>query len=120
MPITYDNRKKKKYYLHRGKTKTGKARYYFSMKNQGDLVNKIPDGFEIYEHPANAQVFLRQKKPQIITDLEKYLVDKKIVKREELDTVDGQVKKEIADAVQFARNSPEPESSTAMDYIYKD
>jgi len=78
MPITYENRKKKKYYLHRGKTKTGKAKYYFSMKNQGDLVNKIPDGFEIYEHPANAQVFLRKRKPQIITDLEKYLVDKSL------------------------------------------
>ena len=78
MPTTYENRQKKKYYLHKSKTKTGKTRYYFSMKSQGDLVDEIPDGFEIYEHPANAQVFLRKKQPKIITDLEKHLVSKRI------------------------------------------
>ena len=45
------NKGKKTYYLHQGKTKTGKPKYYFSTKIKGDLVEEIPEGYEIYEHP---------------------------------------------------------------------
>ena len=61
MGIEYTNRKGKKYYLNVGKTKTGKPRHYFSMKIRDQLAEEIPEGFEIYEHPANAQVFFSQK-----------------------------------------------------------
>jgi TPP-dependent pyruvate/acetoin dehydrogenase alpha subunit len=63
---------------------------------------------------------LENRKKDPIPRYKKYLVEKKIIKMEELDAVDGQVKQEIVDAVQFAKESPEPEPSTAMDYIYKD
>ena len=76
MPVKYINKGKKTYYLHQGKTKTGKPKYYFSMKDKGNLVEKIPGGYKIYEHPANAQVFLRKKQPQIVTDIESYLINK--------------------------------------------
>jgi hypothetical protein len=66
MTIEYINRGGKTYYLHEGKTKTGKPRYFFSMQSAGTLVNAIPEGYEIYENP-NAQVFLRKIPPQIIT-----------------------------------------------------
>lgn len=66
MAIEHVNRKGKTYYLHQGKTKTGKPKYFFSMKSAGNLVNRIPDGYEIYENP-NAQVFLRKIRPQIVT-----------------------------------------------------
>ena len=36
----------------------------------------------------------------------------------ELDAIDAEVKQEIADAVEFARNSPVPDPATAMEYIY--
>lgn len=36
----------------------------------------------------------------------------------ELDAVDAEVKQEILDAVEFAKNSPVPDPATAMDYIY--
>jgi hypothetical protein len=67
MSIQYVNRKGQTYFLHRGTTKTGKPRYFFSMKDEGNLAEAIPDGFEIYEN-ANAQVFLRRIRPKIITD----------------------------------------------------
>ncbi len=73
MPITHDNAKGKTYYLHQGATKTGKPKYYFSLKNTGMLVTAIPAGFEIYETP-NAQVFLRKIPPKLITDEERHLV----------------------------------------------
>ncbi len=80
MGVEYRNRRQKRYFLHVGKTKTGKPRYYFSMKTQGQLAETIPEGFEIYEHPANGQVFLRKKVRPIITELEKKLVEKELKK----------------------------------------
>jgi hypothetical protein len=76
MPVQYTNRRGKTYYLHRGLTKTGKPKYYFSMRLKGDLVDSIPEDYEIYEEPLRAQVFLQRKEPQAITDNEKTLVEK--------------------------------------------
>ena len=66
MPVTHVNRKRDTYYLHAGKTKTGKPRYWFSTKVEGDLVESIPEGYEVYENP-DAQVFLRKIVPQLVT-----------------------------------------------------
>lgn len=74
MPIQYTNRRGKTYYLHQGVTKKGNPKYYFSLKSEGDLVNEIPAGFEIYENP-NAQVFLRRIHPKIITNEEVVIVE---------------------------------------------
>lgn len=80
MAVHYTNRTEKTYYLREGKTKSGKPRYFFSAQQQGkgEVVDRIPDGYEIYEHPENAQVFLRKIRPQLITDLEKLLVNKAV------------------------------------------
>lgn len=64
MAIEYLNRKRQKYYLHQGETRTGKPKYFFSMTEEGTLVDFIPAGYEIYENP-NAQVFLRKIPPQV-------------------------------------------------------
>lgn len=37
------------------------------MKDQGQLVESIPEGHEVYENP-DAQVFLRKTLPRLITD----------------------------------------------------
>jgi hypothetical protein len=76
MVVHYTNRIAKTNYLREGKTKTGKPRYFFSPQKhgKGEEVYRIPDGYEIYEHPENAQVFLRKMRPQLITDLEKLIV----------------------------------------------
>jgi len=80
MPIEYKNRRGRIYYLHQGKTKTGKPRYYFSMKQDGGLVDGLPKGYEIYERPANGQVFLRREVPLVITDIEKHIIMKELKK----------------------------------------
>jgi hypothetical protein len=64
--ICHITRRGKEYYLYEGKTKTGNPKYFFSMKSEGNSVDAIPDGYEIYENP-NSQVFLRRIPPQIIT-----------------------------------------------------
>lgn len=82
MTIQYTNRIAKTYYLREGKTKTGKPRYFFSAQQEGKgkAVEQIPEGYEIYEHPENAQVFLRKKRPQLIVDIEKQLIEKYLTK----------------------------------------
>jgi hypothetical protein len=78
MAIEFCNRVGKRYFLKEGKTKTGKPRYFFSsnQNGKGEAVNSIPEGYEIYEHPENAQVFLRKIQPRLITDLEEQYVKK--------------------------------------------
>jgi hypothetical protein len=74
MTVTHTNRKGKTYYLHQGITKTGKPKYFFALRDKGELVEDVPSGYEIYENP-NAQVFLRRKRPSIITDGEIAIVE---------------------------------------------
>ena len=74
MTIEHTSRTGKTYYLHMGTTKTGKPKYFFSMKQDGERVASIPDGFEIYEN-VDGQVFLRRIPKQIIKPDELALVE---------------------------------------------
>jgi hypothetical protein len=69
MAISHTNRRGQIYYLHEGRTKTGKVRYFFSLKADGQLAETLPDGFEAHETPEG-QVFLRKILPNLITDEE--------------------------------------------------
>jgi hypothetical protein len=80
MPITYTNRKDVTYYLHQGQTKSGKSRYFFSIKNKGNLVNEIPAGFEIRESP-NGIVSLAKRRPMRILDAEVQIVQDALDRR---------------------------------------
>ncbi len=71
MPVTHTNRRGVTYYLHVGETKTGKPKWYFSKKAEGQLADEIPDGFEIVEKIENGNVTLRKVRPTQITDNEK-------------------------------------------------
>jgi hypothetical protein len=75
MPVTHVNRQKMAYYLHAGKTKKGNPKYWFSKSAEGDLVDEIPEGYEVYENP-DALVFLRKIVPQKVTPFEVAVVTK--------------------------------------------
>lgn len=72
--VSYTNRKGRVYSLHQGKTKAGKSKYYFSMKTEGNLVDHIPDGYEIFEHP-NGMVYLSRITPKLVADEEIAMVE---------------------------------------------
>ena len=74
MPVTHVNRNRDTYYLHVGRTKAGKPRYWFANSAEGDLVESIPEGYEVYENP-DAQVFLRKIVPQLVTPAEVAVVE---------------------------------------------
>ncbi len=79
MPVTHVNRKRDTYYLHVGKAKTGKSRYWFAKSTEGGLVESMPEGYEIYENP-DAQVFLREIVPQLVTAAEVAMVQEGVKK----------------------------------------
>jgi hypothetical protein len=62
LSVTYTNRKGIIYYLCRGRTKTGKPRYYFARQPKGEPVEEIPQGWEISES-INGVVSLVKKRP---------------------------------------------------------
>ena len=72
---------------------------------------------EVYRERDEVQEY-RKKDP--IPRLRKQLVSKKIAGKDELEAIDAEIQKEMADAVKFARDSPEPDPGTAMEYIYAD
>ena len=78
MGVEYVNRKDDRYYLQRGKTKTGKPRYFFGRKMKEAAVKEVPEGYEIYESPAAGQVFLRKVKATEISTLEREMVEEGI------------------------------------------
>jgi len=79
MAVEYKNGQGVVYFLHLGQTKTGKPRYYFARGRDGELAEKVPRGFEIYENP-NGQVFLRKKTPKLFPAAEVALVKDAVAK----------------------------------------
>jgi hypothetical protein len=56
-PIRHVNRRGEAYYLLVGKTKTGKPKYYVSKRPQGTPAEKMPEGYEFHESPADQALF---------------------------------------------------------------
>ena len=67
MPVSYTNRKGMTYILYRGRTRTGKPRYYFGHpgQSQGEPVTELPPGFTIGES-VNGVVSLAKDRPALI------------------------------------------------------
>jgi len=63
--ISYTNRFGRTYYLHEGVTGRDRLPYYFAGKKYPNVLDTLPDGYEIYETP-NGQVFLRLISEKII------------------------------------------------------
>jgi len=79
MPTEYVNRKGDRYYIFQGKTKTGKPKYFASKRatsEKGVLVERLPEDREIREHPSNATVTVRRRKPSQVLPGERNLVDR--------------------------------------------
>ncbi len=94
MSLVYRNYKNQEFYLHKSLTKKGNPKYYFSTKKEGELVDYIPDGYEIYENP-NGQVFLSRIQPKLITDDEKSIVLNGMYKYSDVNIFKIDVKRDI-------------------------
>ena len=70
---------------------------------------------EVYRTRAEVEEY---RKLDPIPRFRKYLVENGKAGVEQLDRINSEARKEISDAVQFAKTSPPPDPATAMDYIY--
>lgn len=70
MAFGYTNRKGRTYYLHARSTRRGGVRYVFAKTIGQGALDEIPEGFEVVESAANAQVSLRKVQVHRITDEE--------------------------------------------------
>lgn len=77
MAVTYTNRRGREYILCAGKTKTGKPHYFFAREPKGELLESIPDGYEISES-VNGVVSLSKSKPKRITDEELGIIEQAV------------------------------------------
>lgn len=80
MPLTYTNRCGKIHYFRAAKTAKGGTRYYITKSDKfPDLIDTIPEGFEIKEDPYEGQVIIRKIVPCLVTKEEieyvKYAVE---------------------------------------------
>lgn len=74
----HTNRRGETYYLQAGKTKTGKPRYYMGRKISGTPLASVPDGYQIWESPESAQVYVRKERVSPITDAERAFLEETI------------------------------------------
>ncbi|MDE3091860.1 MAG: hypothetical protein KGJ80_21010 [Chloroflexota bacterium] len=74
MAIQYTNRKGFTFHLCKGKTKTGKPRYFFARDLKGEPVEHIPDGYAISES-VNGVVSLVKARPGLIQPREVAIVE---------------------------------------------
>jgi len=73
MLVTHTSRTGKTYLLHSGPKRDGGVQHFFSTRATGNLADRLPEGFEIYE-AVGGQVFLRREQPKLIRDSERDIV----------------------------------------------
>lgn len=76
MCLEHVNRRGDRYYVLQGRTKTGKPKFYCSRKGEGNRVDQLPEGYEVYESPSNALVTVRRVRPSRILAAERDLVER--------------------------------------------
>jgi len=70
---------------------------------------------QVYRERAEVEEYIK-KDP--ILRFGKFLVEGGIASQDEVDAIDNEIKQEMAEAVKFAKESPEPDLATALDYNY--
>ncbi len=70
---------------------------------------------EVYRSRTEVEEYRKQDP---IPRFSQYLVEAGKASLAEISAIDAEIKQEIADAVQFAKDSPPPDPATALDYIY--
>ena len=77
MAVSYVNWRGETYYLHKTIMKNGRVHYYFSIRQDGELVDTLPEGYEIYEN-VNGRVTLRKIRPRLISEDEIRIVEQEL------------------------------------------
>lgn len=77
-PYKYTNRKDEDHYIRATETAKGGIRYYIVKNNPEkykDLIEDIPNGFEVVETPEEGRVIFRKRISKLITEEERLIVE---------------------------------------------
>jgi len=83
-PYIYENKKKKKFWLH--VRKKGKAILYYFSKDPRGSINSLPKGYTVVENPMTGFPFLKKKTGGALGGLFKKIPDKKVLEGESTGT----------------------------------
>jgi len=78
MACKHVNRRGDVYYIQVKDRGGGKLAYSATRKQTAEVIDRLPEGYEIYEKPENAQVFVRRIKPTRIFPSERVMVENAI------------------------------------------
>ncbi|HZL38025.1 MAG TPA: hypothetical protein VFC78_22105 [Tepidisphaeraceae bacterium] len=84
MAYQHTNRRGDVYYIQ-AKERGDKIAYSATRKPTGKLLDRVPEGYQVYEHPANAQIFVRKAKSTKILPTERQLLESSIRKLAKLE-----------------------------------
>jgi hypothetical protein len=76
MSVTHTNRKGTTYYLTRRTGKNGRTYYAFTKELHGEPVERIPDGYQVFEIPSTGQVVLRKRVESLVPDEDYQLLER--------------------------------------------
>jgi hypothetical protein len=110
MPFQHTNRRGDVYCVQ-VKKRGDKIAYSAARKPSGKLIDRLPEGYEIYEKPENAQVFVRRIKPTKILPLERQLAETSIRKLANLEHFIVDVE---ADSLVVFLTDAEPDASLSI------
>jgi hypothetical protein len=110
MAYEHTNRRGDVYFIQ-AKERGGKIAYSAARKPSGKAIDRLPEGYEIYEKPENAQVFVRKIKPTKILPIERQLVETSIRKLAKLEHFIVDVE---ADSLVVYLTDAEPDASLGI------
>lgn len=84
MPFTFTTTTGKSYYLKARRTKKGNTSYYLTRKGDGDCLEIMPAGYEVFEKYDSGQAFIRKTRKSHIEDKEVEIIKQELRKNKSL------------------------------------
>lgn len=82
MSISFSNVKEKKYFIKKKLTKKGNTTYCMTKKEDEKCLDKIPEGYEVFEKYDSGMMFIRKVKDRLFDEDEIKLIESELKKNE--------------------------------------
>lgn len=82
MSISFSNVKEKKYFIKKKLTKKGNTTYYMTKKEDEECLDKIPEGYEVFEKYDSGMMFIRKVKDRLFDENEIKIIESELKKNE--------------------------------------
>lgn len=84
MATGFTSSKGKTFFLKSRQTKKGNTTYYLTKTADKDCLDKVPEGYEVFEHYEMGMLYVRKIKPRKFSDIEIKTIERELKKNESL------------------------------------